>query len=132
MDEDESKKRTFRFDRIKNIEITERKSVFAYDVGELSEISNVWALSESGDRIYIEMKAYKWAYDFFKNFEVLREQTVRDKGEYLLVKGTVSSIYEILPYVMKFAPCVEIIKGRKVLEEASKRMKEFLNRHRDK
>jgi len=37
-----------------------------------------------------------------------------------------------LPYVMRFAPYLEVIKGKEILAEAKKRMKEFLNKHKTK
>lgn len=132
--DDENKKRTFRFDRIKNIELlTEDHGVFVYDIKELSEISNVWALSENENIIKIKLKAFGWAYDFFKNFNVLKNQKIKeDNSKYLVLEGEVSNIHEVLPYVMRFAPYLEVIKGKEILDEAKKRMKEFLNKNKIK
>ncbi|HOJ85916.1 MAG: helix-turn-helix transcriptional regulator [Elusimicrobiales bacterium] len=130
---DQNKKRTFRFDRIKKVEITEETSIFTYNINELSEISNIWALSENEKVIKVELKAWGWAYDFFKNFNVLKNQTIKeDNSKYLVLEGEVSNIHEVLPYVMRFAPYLEVIKGKEILAEAKKRMKEFLNKHKTK
>lgn len=126
---DQNKKRTFRFDRIKKLEITEETSVFTYDIKELSEISNIWALSENEEVMEVKLKARGWAYDFFKNFSVLKNQKIeKDNSDYLIISGRVSNIHEVLPYVMRFAPNLEVIKGKEILEEAKKRMKEFLKK----
>jgi hypothetical protein len=115
------------------VEITEETSIFTYNINELSEISNIWALSENEKVIKVELKAWGWAYDFFKNFNVLKNQTIKeDNSKYLVLEGEVSNIHEVLPYVMRFAPYLEVIKGKEILAEAKKRMKEFLNKHKTK
>lgn len=131
--DDENKKRTFRFDRIKSLKLTEDTAVSTYNIKELSEISNVWALSENEDVIKVKLKAFGWAYDFFKNFNVLRNQEIeKDDNNSLVLSGEVSNINEILPYVMRFAPYLEVVEGKEILDEAKKRMKEFLNKNKIK
>lgn len=123
--------RTFRFDRIMDIKISEKVVVLTNgDVKEVLENCrySIWSIRSEKPIISIKLVAKEWASDFFENFEVMAEQKVsKDKNGKVIVEGRVSNFNEITPYILRFIPHVKVIKPKDLKEIVLNHIKEYLS-----
>jgi len=121
--------RTYRLDRILSIEtINEKYFSVPNNLDKIIRTASIWGIRK-GKKIDIELKIKNWAMDYFKNFRVIKNQKVKENSDgSISVYGYINQFQEIIPQILRWIPCIEIIKPEELRTEIKKMVLDYLEK----
>jgi predicted DNA-binding transcriptional regulator YafY len=128
IDDSDDKERTYRFDRIVKMELTDDTFVSTFDFKKLDGVASIWGITDTHKNMKVRLRAYNWAMDFFRNFNIIKNQVIVEKGNFIEVSGYIDNVFEIVPHIMKFIPNVEVL----VCDELKREIKNRINEYKKK
>jgi len=121
--------RTFRFDKILSVEILpERTFNTPENIARIVRASNIWGIRE-GKKTPIELRISGWAVDYFRMFEEVQRQKIKENGDgSVTLTGNVTRFQEIIPQILRWIPCVKVSGPPGLKKEVNKLVGEYLEK----
>ncbi|MEW5950754.1 MAG: transcriptional regulator [Elusimicrobia bacterium] len=122
-------KRTYRLDRIKELEHLYDKTFSPpKDISSMVKSHNIWGVApKKYTNIKLEIK--DWAADYFRNFILFKDQKIKERKDGTIeLEAKISKFEEVLPQIFRWIPCVRVISPYSLAWEVKSILEEYLKK----
>jgi len=121
--------RTYRLDRILSAEIVNEKDFNTpQNIDKIIKAASIWGIRK-GEKIKVELNIKDWAVDYFRNFRIIKDQKVKGNSDGSInVYGYINQFQEIIPQILRWIPCIKIIKPEELRNEIRKIVSNYLQK----